>query len=140
MAVGSALGLVKTAASDVPANAAARYRASETQRYSPWTGMQAEKVKPVDTFGNALAGAGTGLSMAGKIKALQAPVAGAGAATDVASDGWQNATLGVDTSMPGVGSPGTTYAGLGLGANTQMPSIGSWDAMMQQRKPAFGSF
>lgn len=56
-------GLAKSAAIDVPAAARQRKLAAATQRFSPWTGMQAGPVKEADPLGSALSFGLTGLSL-----------------------------------------------------------------------------
>ncbi len=40
-----------------------RQLAAETQRYSPWTGLQAQPIKRADPLGSAMQGGATGLEL-----------------------------------------------------------------------------
>jgi hypothetical protein len=61
--IGGAAGLAKSHFIDKPKEQRQRKLAAETQRYSPWTGMQADKVQEADPFGSALQYGTTGAMM-----------------------------------------------------------------------------
>jgi len=54
------LGLGKSMLVDAPREKRQRKLAAQTQLYSPWTGMTADRVQEADPFASALQGAGTG--------------------------------------------------------------------------------
>lgn len=62
LAIGAVVGLAKNQLVDVPREKKQRALAAATQKYSPWTGLQAQGIQQQDPFGNALqfgaAGAG----------------------------------------------------------------------------------
>lgn len=58
--MGAGLGLGKSALSDEPQEERDRQLASETQRYSPWTGLKAGAIRRADPFGSGLQGGVTG--------------------------------------------------------------------------------
>ncbi len=64
VAVGmAAAGLLKSELIDKPAAERQRKLAGATQRYSPWTGLQAGKVQEADPFGSAMKYGTTGAMM-----------------------------------------------------------------------------
>jgi hypothetical protein len=56
------MGLGKSFLVDQPKEARQRKLAAETQRYSPWTGLQAGAINEADPFGATLQGAASGAS------------------------------------------------------------------------------
>ncbi len=60
---GMGLGLAKTGVEAAYSAPRSRKLAAETQRYSPWTGLQAQPVERVDPFGNLMQGAVAGAGM-----------------------------------------------------------------------------
>lgn len=82
MAIGSALGLVKSQVVDKPKADKQRKLAAETQRYSPWTHLQANPVQEADPFGSVLQYGVTGgmlganMEQAAADKALKMSAAG----------------------------------------------------------------
>jgi hypothetical protein len=68
--IGAAVGAAKHAAVDVPREQRSRRLAAETQRYSPWTGMQAQPIQEANLFGSALQGGVTGAQL-GQAEAAQ---------------------------------------------------------------------
>lgn len=54
VAIGAGAGLVKSEAIDRPKEARERKLAAETQRNSPWTGLQAQPIHEADPMGNAV--------------------------------------------------------------------------------------
>lgn len=54
LAIGAAAGLAKSELVDRPKEKKQRELAAATQRYSPWTGLQAQPIKEADPFGSAL--------------------------------------------------------------------------------------
>lgn len=58
-----AAGVAKSELIDRPKEKRQRTLAAETQRNSPWTGMQANDVQEADPFGSALQGGAMGLTM-----------------------------------------------------------------------------
>lgn len=63
VAIGAGAGLLKSEAIDRPEADRKRHLAAETQRYSPWTGLQAQPFKEADPLGSALTFWATGASM-----------------------------------------------------------------------------
>lgn len=57
------LGLVKGLTVDKAKENRQRQLAAETQRYSPWTGMQAQAIQNADPLGSAMQGGFTGFSL-----------------------------------------------------------------------------
>lgn len=68
LAVGAALGLVKSEAIDAPKEARDRKLAAATQRYSPWTHLQAQPIKTADPFGSALQYGASGAALGQNIQ------------------------------------------------------------------------
>jgi hypothetical protein len=65
LAIGAGAGLLKSELVDRPKEARQRKLAAETQRYSPWTGMQAGQVQEADPMGSALAFGAAGAQVQG---------------------------------------------------------------------------
>lgn len=63
LAIGAGLGLLKSETVDKDREERQRRLAAETQRYSPWTGLQAGPIQESDMLGNMLQYGGTGASM-----------------------------------------------------------------------------
>lgn len=67
LAIGATVGLAKDQLVDVPREHKQRTLAAATQRYAPWTGMQAGPIQPADPLGNTMqfgvAGAGVGAAV-----------------------------------------------------------------------------
>lgn len=62
-AIMAATGLAKNYLIDAPKEKRQRTLAASTQRYSPWTGLQAGPIEEADPFGAALQGGVSGLGM-----------------------------------------------------------------------------
>lgn len=60
LGIGAGLGLLKGWAIDQPKEARQRQLAAATQKYSPWTGNQAQPVEEASPFNNALQWGTTG--------------------------------------------------------------------------------
>lgn len=69
LAIASAIGLAKSELVDRPQENRNRALAANTQRYSPWTGMQAQPVKPTDDLGTMMQYGSTGAMMGANMKA-----------------------------------------------------------------------
>jgi hypothetical protein len=54
LGIGAGVGLLKSQIVDRPKEERQRKLAAETQRYSPWTGLQAQQVQEADPLGNAM--------------------------------------------------------------------------------------
>jgi hypothetical protein len=54
LAIGALVGLAKSKMVDEPKEERQRQLAAATQRFSPWTGLQAGKIEEADPFGNAM--------------------------------------------------------------------------------------
>lgn len=63
LAIAAALGLAKSELIDKPQAKKDRKLAAETQRLSPWTGLEASPVKEADPFGTALQFGAAGAQM-----------------------------------------------------------------------------
>ena len=85
LAIGAGVGLIKSEAIDRPREERQRKLKAETQRYSPWTGMQGGNIQEADPFGSALAFGSTGAQIQSGLaqqqinekladRALQAPM------------------------------------------------------------------
>ncbi len=61
--IGAGAGLLKSQVVDRPKEKRQRHLAAETQRYSPWTGMQAGPIQEADPFGSMLQGGMTGATI-----------------------------------------------------------------------------
>lgn len=72
LAIGAGAGLLKSQLIDAPREARQRKLAAATQRYSPWTGLQAQPIMPADPFGNALQFGATGAALDSNIKTSNA--------------------------------------------------------------------
>lgn len=57
------VGLTKSFLVDQPKENRQRQLAAETQRYSPWTGLQAGPIQEADPFGSTLQGGAQGFAM-----------------------------------------------------------------------------
>lgn len=108
MGGGSLLGLAKSELVDRPKENRQRHLAAETQRYSPWTGLQAGAIKEADPLGSALQYGTTAGSMYSGFKSAQA------------SDKLTNAM-----------SDYYKQGGMGSGANIYAPSVGFGDGPTQ---------
>ncbi len=73
LGIGLGGGLLK-GGFDAAREARERKVAAATQRYSPWTGMQAAPVRSADIFGSALQGATTGAMVEGSLGSSDVPV------------------------------------------------------------------
>jgi hypothetical protein len=69
--IGVGGGLLKSELVDRPKEERQRALAAETQRYSPWTGLQANKVQEADPFGSAMQFGTTGAMMGSGIQNMQ---------------------------------------------------------------------
>lgn len=99
---GAGLGAVKHFAVDKPREEADRRLASETARYSPWTGLKPAPVERANLFSSALQGLGAG---AGAAQAFGAFGGMGGGATPPVPGG--------DAAAPGGGAPmGNPYNAL----------------------------
>jgi hypothetical protein len=63
LAIGAAVGLAKEQLVDKPKEDKARTLAAATQKWSPWTGLQAQPIPLADPFGSALQFGATGAQM-----------------------------------------------------------------------------
>lgn len=72
LAIGAAMGLAKNELVDKPKEKRQRKLAAETQRLSPWTGLQAGPIQEADAFGNALQYGTTGAMMGSMMKGAPA--------------------------------------------------------------------
>lgn len=105
LGIGAGLGLLKSLAIDAPKEARQRKVAAATQRYSPWTGLQAQPVQEADPFGSALQFGATGAML------------GQGIQNADATKNLQDA-MAKYYGQGGLGSYGNYYAGL------QSPGLG----------------
>lgn len=69
LAIGAAIGLAKNELVDQPAAAKQRELAAQTQRYSPWTGLQAQAPSSPNPFASMLQYGGAGAEMGANVKA-----------------------------------------------------------------------
>lgn len=111
LAIGSALGLGKSALIDAPREKRQRKLAAATQRYSPWTGLRANPIQEADPFGSALQFGATGASMGAAMqqseldKALAdrlntgGSIRGYGKNLAAADSPWSSKYLGVNYSL-----------------------------------------
>lgn len=72
LAIGAAMGLAKSELVDRPKEKRQRKLAAETQRLSPWTGLQAGQIQEADPFGSALSFGMTGASLGQNMQAAEA--------------------------------------------------------------------
>lgn len=63
LGIAAAAGLAKSQFVDKPKEQKQRALAASTQRYSPWTGLQAQPVQNADPFGSALQYGATGAAI-----------------------------------------------------------------------------
>lgn len=85
LAIGAGVGLLKSAVIDGPKANRERTLAAATQRFSPWTHLQAGPVQEADPLGSALTFGGAGASIGAAAKTADAQNALMGAQT-----GWLN--------------------------------------------------
>lgn len=71
LGVGAAVGGIKYAAFDAPAQAKKVQLAASTQRYSPWTGMKATAPDPINPMSDVLQYGSTGASLGQGIQSAQ---------------------------------------------------------------------
>lgn len=71
MLIGGAAGLAKSELVDKPRANRQRKLAAETQRYSPWTGLQADPVQEADPLGSMLQYGTTGAMMGAQYDQMQ---------------------------------------------------------------------
>lgn len=71
MAIGAGAGLLKSEFIDKPKEKRQRKLAAETQRLSPWTGMEAGPVEEANPFGSALQYGTTGAMMGAQYEQMQ---------------------------------------------------------------------
>jgi hypothetical protein len=139
LALGAAAGIGKYFASDKPRYDAEKKLASETQRYSPWTGLQAQAPRNPSMFENVLQGGMTGLQLGQGISALGGA---AGAGEEVASAAGSGAGkygLGVNTDFGVASNFGLPSA---TSATTAMGGVGgpsTW-SLLQKKPNANGPF
>lgn len=60
LALGAGAGLLKNELVDKPQNEALQAAEAEKTKWSPWTGMKGQTLKPPSAFGSMLQGAATG--------------------------------------------------------------------------------
>lgn len=94
-AAGAGLGLIKYFAVDKPANDKQRALAATTQKFSPWTGLQAEAPSPVNPMSAGISGAGMGMSM------------GQNMANQQSNNDLKQAQIGYLQSRSSMAAPGT---------------------------------
>jgi hypothetical protein len=70
--IGGGGGLVKSLAVDGPREARQRRLAAQTQRYSPWTGLEAQPIQEADPLGTAIGMGAAGGQIGGNIQSMQA--------------------------------------------------------------------
>lgn len=97
LAIAAALSLAKSKLVDEPAAARQRKLAAATQRYSPWTHMQAQAPQDPNVLGQALQYGGTGAAIGSQL-----------------GKGTPDPTKGVTSKAANVGNPYAQggYAGL----------------------------
>ncbi len=101
LAIAAAIGLAKSELVDKPKEQRQRKLASETQRNSPWTGLQANPIQEADPIGTAMQFGATGAQIgAGKEASDLAKTNGARVNYNVNSAPAPQYNLGVDYSMP----------------------------------------
>lgn len=71
MVAAAAIGIAKSEFIDRPKEERQRKLAAETQRYSPWTGLQAGGVQEADPLGSALAFGATGAQISNGMQQQQ---------------------------------------------------------------------
>lgn len=108
LGIGAALGLGKAFGIDGPAERRQRKLAAATQRFSPWTGMQAGPIKEADPLGSALSFGLTGMSI-GQNMDMHNKLMGQ---KDLALLGGLGKDLGAQAPMAYAGSYGSPWSSL----------------------------
>ncbi len=129
----AAAGLLKSQLVDKPREDRQRRLASETQRYSPWTHMQAQPIQEADPFGSALGfgsqGASLGMQMdsADAARGMQEKM---GANMDAQTDLYKRSgfNFGQTADPMGVGS-----GGMQMNPSYQDPEASPWFGMTGYR-------
>lgn len=67
LGIGAGVGLLKYLAVDKPQENKQRALAATTQRYSPWTGLQAQQIPIASSIGDVASGAGQGAALGSNI-------------------------------------------------------------------------
>lgn len=125
LAIGAGVGLLKSELVDQPKEQRQRKLAGATQRYSPWTGLQAQPVQEADPLGSALQFGATGAQMGSSIQNAQAQDKLMGAQTNWLNAGGspQYTAAQTATSAPvsyGSGAYGPKQSPWNLGVNTNI--------------------
>lgn len=120
LGAGAGAGALKHLVSDAPRAARQRKLAAETQRYSPWTKMQAGPVEDPSLFGNIIGGAGYGL-------AAQAPINDA-----IAKYGSATSVPGFE--LPDVGSQFVPSKQFNLGIGNLADNQSGWTGLLASNK------
>lgn len=122
LAIGAAAGVGKYFLSDKPRYNAEKKLAAETQRYSPWTGLQANTPRNPSMFENVLQGGMTGLQLGQGLQSLGGAASSMAAPSSQAMGG--GPSLGVNTDF-GVAS------NFDMGTPTAN-SASAWSRMMKR--------
>lgn len=113
MAIGAAAGLAKSELVDRPKEERQRKLAAATQRYSPWTGLQAQGVQEADPLGSSIAFGGAGYQMG--LGAENQSVNRTIADSMVAKNAAEMAAMATPKAMPqaGYAAPQSQYSLMG---------------------------
>lgn len=106
---GALVGVGKAELVDAPRAERQRKLAAETQRYSPWTHMQAQPVEEAKPFDAAMQGAATGANAFMGVQSMQAQNKLAGAQTDWLKTNPYNASTGAASAMGTGAATGLQY-------------------------------
>lgn len=136
---GAGVGLLKGGVLDRQKEQRQRKQEAEIQRWSPWTGMQAQRVQEADPLGAAMQGGMTGAMVGNAMGPAAAPggmettesAAGANAA-DVTGMPKSNA-FGGQTALVSNGSAGAMGAGTPAGAMNMQGQRVPWQYMNYPR-------
>ncbi len=118
---GAGVGVGKSELVDRPREERQRKLAAQTQRYSPWTGLQAQPIQEAKPFDSALQYGGTGAMMASGINNQQAQ-------TDWLNRGGSPQYPGAQTwgrFGPSATPPSSQYNLGDYGSKFQYPDFGS---------------
>jgi hypothetical protein len=72
LAIGAGAGLLKSELVDAPKERRERTLAAATQKYSPWTGLQAQPIQQADPLGSAIQFGATGAALGSAINSANA--------------------------------------------------------------------
>lgn len=131
LGIGAGVGALKYFGADQPKAAKERQLAAATQRYSPWTGMQAKAPENPSALGDVLSTAGAGAQLGGAINSANAAGKMSGAMSNLADQ--QALYYNNLANGGGAGQLG------GWGMMNQQPGLGNYNFGQPAQFPNYGS-